>query len=127
MILDSLLDLQRSAIAFIVFTIVLARLLFNKYGNGINNIPGPLLASCTDYWRLFIVWGRRPELTHIKLHQKYGELVRIGPKTVIVANWDVVRKIYALKAGYVKVSTVDQHLQIRADEYLPSLASIQCR
>ncbi|PVH76614.1 cytochrome P450-like protein [Cadophora sp. DSE1049] len=102
MLLESISELRGFAILGLVATVISAQLLRNKYGHGINHIPGPLLASFTDYWRLFVVWGRRPEATHIKLHEKYGDLVRIGPKMVLVADWEAAKKIYALNAGYVK-------------------------
>lgn len=92
------------SIATALITSIISCGLYNKYANGINNIPGPFLAGCTDYWSFFLVRGRRAELTHVKLHEKYGDLVRIGPKKVLVADWDTTKKIYALNAGYVKVS-----------------------
>ncbi|KAH7419745.1 pisatin demethylase [Cadophora sp. MPI-SDFR-AT-0126] len=102
MLVESLLELRGLALFGVFAAVVAAQLLKNKYGHGINHIPGPFVASLTDYWRLFVVWGRRPEATHIKLHEKYGDLVRIGPKTVLVADWEATKKIYALNAGYVK-------------------------
>lgn len=104
MLLESLSEVRGLALLGLVVAVISAQLLRNKYGNGINQIPGPLLASFTDYWRLFVVWGRRPEQTHVQLHAKYGDLVRIGPKTVLVADWEATKKIYALNAGYIKVS-----------------------
>ncbi|KAL5320426.1 hypothetical protein ACEPPN_011230 [Leptodophora sp. 'Broadleaf-Isolate-01'] len=102
MLLESLSEVRGLALLGLVVAVISAQLLRNKYGNGINQIPGPLLASFTDYWRLFVVWGRRPEQTHVQLHAKYGDLVRIGPKTVLVADWEATKKIYALNAGYIK-------------------------
>lgn len=34
---------------------LLVRLLHNRYGHGLSSIPGPFLASLTDFWRLFLV------------------------------------------------------------------------
>ncbi|OJD36456.1 cytochrome p450 [Diplodia corticola] len=84
------------------FAAVVVHVLRNKYGNGINHIPGPFLASFTDLWRLWIVWKRRPEVVHIRLHERYGKIVRIGPKTVIVSDTQAAKQIYALNAGFVK-------------------------
>jgi hypothetical protein len=85
---------------------ITARFLYNKFGYGISRIPGPFLASYTNLWRFFLVWGGRAELTHIKLHEKYGPLVRLGPKNVSVSDFSAVKVIYGLGAGYDKVSTV---------------------
>jgi hypothetical protein len=80
----------------------LFRLISNRYGNGLNTIPGPVAASLTDFWRLFQVWGRRPELWHNALHEKYGPVVRIGPKTVSISDPKAVQVVYAVNGGYIK-------------------------
>lgn len=77
-------------------------LVINKYGGGINHIPGPSLAPWTNLWRFIIVWGRRPELEHIRLHEKYGPLVRLGPRVVSVSDPAAIQTIYASNAGFVK-------------------------
>lgn len=102
MLLESLIELRGYVVLGFIAVISLWQGLHNKYGQRLNHIPGPFLAAFTDYWRLFVVWGRCPEVTHRQLHEKYGDLVRIGPKTVLVADRDSVKKIYALNAGYVK-------------------------
>lgn len=104
MTLLRLLD-QLSPFLFLTggFAIVVARLIYNKYGTGLNHIPGPFWASFTDAYRLFVVWRRRPELWHIRLHEQYGALVRIGPRVVICSDNKAAKKIYALNAGYAKV------------------------
>lgn len=103
MLLESLSALHGYAILGFITAIFLSRGLHNKYGHRLNHIPGPFLAGLTDYWRLLVVWGRRPEVIHRQLHEKYGDLVRIGPQMVLVADLEAVKKIYALNAGYIKV------------------------
>lgn len=92
----------RVALAFLLLSLV-AKVAVNKYGGGLGHIPGPWLASCSNWWRLFLTWGRRPERTHIKLHEKYGQLVRLGPRNVIVSDPEAVKIIYGLKTGFIKV------------------------
>ncbi|KAH8725553.1 pisatin demethylase [Phaeosphaeriaceae sp. PMI808] len=93
-----------SPIALVTSCIALltARLLYNKFGTGLNHIPGPFWASFTDIYRLSVVWGRRPDKWHIRLHEQYGEVVRIGPATVICSKHKAAKKIYALNSGFVK-------------------------
>lgn len=86
----------------IVATILISRLVINKYGGGLNHIPGPTLAPWTDLWRAVVVGGRRPELEHIRLHEKYGSLVRLGPRVVSLSDPAAIQVIYALNAGFVK-------------------------
>ncbi|KAJ4994294.1 cytochrome p450 [Stagonosporopsis vannaccii] len=100
-----------SVIAFGVLALV-ARLLHNKYAAGLSHIPGPFLASFTDFYRLAIARGYRPERWHIELHKRYGDFVRIGPRTVLCSSNNAAKKIYALNAGFVKSDfyTVQQTL-----------------
>jgi hypothetical protein len=90
-------------VAPLLLVALIAWLLHNKYGHGINSIPGPVAASVTNLWRLALVTGRRPDLEHIKLHRKYGSIVRLGPNVVSVSDPNAVKVIYAINAGFVKV------------------------
>jgi hypothetical protein len=80
-----------------------AHLLYNKFCTGLNHIPGPFWASFTDFYRLYVVWGRRPEQWHIQLHKQYGTFVRTGSRTVICSDNKAAKTIYALNSGFVKV------------------------
>ncbi|CAI9629299.1 unnamed protein product [Alternaria burnsii] len=46
--------------------------------------------------------GYRPERWHIKLHEQYGDFVRIGPRTILCSSNRAAKKIYALNSGFVK-------------------------
>ncbi|OTA92882.1 hypothetical protein M434DRAFT_386666 [Hypoxylon sp. CO27-5] len=83
-------------------SIILAWLVKNHYHNGLNKYPGPFLASLTDLWRFWDVYGQRPELTHRKLHAKYGDVVRLGPNTLSFADPKALKTIYGLNKGFVK-------------------------
>ncbi|KAI1416535.1 cytochrome P450 [Hypoxylon sp. FL1857] len=83
-------------------SVVLAWLVKNRYHNGLNKYPGPFLASLTDWWRFWDVYGQRPELTHRKLHAKYGDVVRLGPNTLSFADPKALKTIYGLNKGFVK-------------------------
>ncbi|KIW21621.1 hypothetical protein PV08_02201 [Exophiala spinifera] len=89
-------------VLYLIAALVTSRALFNRYGHGISRIPGPFLASCTDLWRVFVVWQRRPELKHIKLHQRHGPLVRLGPRAVSISDPAAIQIIYALNSGFTK-------------------------
>lgn len=105
MIIDQLLPGSFATLALWLITGLLARAIFNKYGSGINPVPGPWAAGLTDLYRLSIVWGRRPELWHIRLHEKYGQVVRIGPNSVSLADPEAIKTIYGLGTGYLKVKS----------------------
>lgn len=86
-------------------TAVVLWLVKNRYHNGLNKYPGPLLASLTDWWRFVDVYGRRPEVTHRALHKKYGDVVRLGPNTLSFSNPRALKSIYGLNKGFIKVPT----------------------
>jgi hypothetical protein len=92
---------------FLVIPIVLvAYLTFNYFNHGLNKYPGPLLAGLTDWWRFLDVYGRRPEITHIKLHREHGDVVRLGPNSLSFADPKAIKQIYGLNKGFVKVRSV---------------------
>jgi hypothetical protein len=102
MIIDYLTQHPWVCLITISASLLITRLLANKYGNSLNQVPGPALAAFTDFWRFFNVCKRRPELTHIALHEKYGNIVRLGPRTVSISDPAVVQTIYGPNSGYTK-------------------------
>lgn len=87
----------------IVIAATLGWLVKNRFNNGLNRYPGPLLASFTNWWRFCDVLGQRPEVTHQKLHAKYGDVVRLGPNSLSFAGPKALKTIYGLNKGFVKV------------------------
>lgn len=84
-------------IAFISYFIL------NYFHHGLHKYPGPFLAKITDWWRFVDVYRRRPEVTHISLHRKHGDIVRLGPNALSFADPKAVKAIYGLNKGFVKV------------------------
>jgi hypothetical protein len=82
---------------------IAAYLVSNHFHHGLNKYPGPFLASLTDWWRFWIVYKRRPEVEHIRLHQKHGDVVRLGPNSLSFADPKAVKTIYGLNKGFTKV------------------------
>ncbi|KAF6808705.1 cytochrome p450 [Colletotrichum sojae] len=101
-ITETLLETLAQHWLSIGLSLVVAWLVKNHYNNGLNKHPGPFLASLTDWWRFFDVQGRRPEVTHQKLHAKYGDIVRLGPNTLSFADPAALKTIYGLNKGFVK-------------------------
>lgn len=85
------------------FFVLTAYFLRNKYSHGLSKYPGPFLASLTDWWRFFDVWGRRPDITHVMLHRQHGDVVRLGPNCLSFADPAALKSIYGLNKGFVKV------------------------
>jgi len=74
----------------------------NYFKHGLYKYPGPLLASLTDWWRFLDVYGRRPDITQIRLHKQHGDIVRLGPNCLSFADPKALKEIYGLKKGYTK-------------------------
>ncbi|EPE03238.1 cytochrome p450 [Ophiostoma piceae UAMH 11346] len=85
-----------------IIVVVLAYLAKNRYHNGLNKYPGPFLASITNWWRFYDVYKRRPDITHRRLHEQYGGVVRLGPNTLSFSDPKALKTIYGLNKGFVK-------------------------
>jgi hypothetical protein len=88
-----------------LLVIFVSYLLKNRFNRGLNKYPGPFFASLTDLWRFWDVYRRRPEVSHIKLHARHGDVVRLGPNVLSFADPKALKTIYGLNKGFVKVRT----------------------
>lgn len=101
---------------------ILAKLIFNKYGQRLNAIPGPWLAGFTDIWRFMDTAFFTAHETHINLHRSTGSsLVRLGPKTVSVSDPDLIPRIYGLNSGFTKTKFYTLHMLSYNGQFTPSL------
>jgi hypothetical protein len=76
-----------------------------RFKGGLRKIPGPVIASLTNWWRLYDVFKGSHQQTLIDLHRKHAsDLIRIGPNTVSVADPEGVKTIYGLNKGFTKAS-----------------------
>lgn len=85
--------------------------LWNYLTSPLRSFPGPVIARFTNLWRLFSVLGRKPQLTHIELHKKYGTAVRMGPNLLSLADPSVLSGIFRTrdpwqKTGFYSVNDV---------------------
>ena len=87
-------------VLLLLFVVYLAS---NYFYHGLNQYPGAFLAKFTDWWRFFIVLGRRPDIHHQKLHELYGDVVRLGPNNLSFASPAALKQIYGLNKGMTKV------------------------
>ena len=85
--------------AFLVFLYRLSPL----FHPGLRKIPGPLWARCSNLWRFIDTWRGSHEVNIVKLHEKYGSAVRVGPNVVSISDPDALDKIYGSKTDFSKV------------------------
>ena len=93
---------------------LLAWLLNNKFYNGLNKYPGHWLAGYTNWWRFVDNLGRRTQHTHINLHRRHGDVVRLGPNVLSFADPAAIKIIYGLN----KSNDSDQRSSNITDDHL---------
>ncbi|SPJ79264.1 uncharacterized protein FTOL_07655 [Fusarium torulosum] len=78
---------------------------------GLRNIPGPLLGRYTDAWRCYLAWKFKDRpggvAYHQHIHQRYGDVVRVGPKTVYVNDPSAIPVVLGFKDRLDKTDSVD--------------------
>jgi hypothetical protein len=70
----------------------------------LRDVPGPLIARFTRLWYLLEIYRGHYEQTNIKLHNKYGPIVRIAPWEYSVDDVQATKEIYGHSSKFVKVS-----------------------
>lgn len=81
----------------------LAYLILYSWSSGLSHIPGPWLARYTDAWSLYCAlketYGRdvKNKGFYLRLQAKYGDIVRTGPRTVVVMDPAALPAIYGMK------------------------------
>ncbi len=88
-------------------TVVISVLLISSWRANLFHIPGPFLARYTDAWTLYSAWrtlrrGDKIEYYN-QLQARYGDVIRIGPKSVLVLDPAAVPVIYGVRAKLDKV------------------------
>jgi len=70
----------------------------------LKKIPGPFLAKFSNIWRFLNHYGQTHIETQRKLHEQHGDMVRLGPNTVSVADEGLIKTIYNTRGTFLKVS-----------------------
>ena len=81
-----------------VICLAILRILQNAYRKGIRDVPGPWVAKFSILYRLtLIIRGKAPE-EYGKLHDKYGQIVRVGPNQVSINDPTAILQIYGISS-----------------------------
>ena len=106
---------------FVLIPLVLvARFFYFKYASLLKKYPGPFLASGSRAWKgepysrddsvirwltrlaVWSTWAGKTETDHIKLHERYGPVVRIAPNELSFASPNAAREVLAAGKGFHK-------------------------
>ncbi|KAK5011323.1 hypothetical protein LTR28_003940, partial [Elasticomyces elasticus] len=86
---------------------VVCAILYNIFLSPLSKIPGPLLARITAKWLIVVdMAGNRTSTIH-RLHQVYGDVVRIGPKEVSFSSARVIKELYGQASTFMKAPSYD--------------------
>ncbi|KAK5093571.1 hypothetical protein LTR70_004620 [Exophiala xenobiotica] len=86
---------------------------YDAFLQHLRKVPGPLLASLSPFWQVYLLLVRRQHIEYIRLHEKYGPVVRVGPNTVIIndstyfsawSKWDMADFWLAFRPDPVHLS-----------------------
>ena len=77
-----------------MFALLVIRSLATRYLGSLRKFNGPVLASFTNAWRLNYVYWHRQEPPMLKIHEKYGDIVRLGPNVLAFRQPQAVLDIY---------------------------------
>ncbi|KAF4836184.1 Pisatin demethylase [Colletotrichum siamense] len=103
------------AIGTFVFLVEFTAALVNWIRSPLRSVPGPFLARVTDLWYLYHVRQGSFEKVNIKLHEKYGSIVRYGPNRYSINNAESSKTIYGhatqfRKSDWYSATTPDNRL-----------------
>ncbi|KAF4417289.1 Pisatin demethylase [Fusarium acutatum] len=79
-------------------------LLYSLFLSPLRNIPGPFLARVTRWWEYRLVKQGNSNQEFIRLHKKYGPVVRVGPNRYSLSQPKDVKKVYELGGKYIKTT-----------------------
>ena len=91
-----------AAVVCILILTQLISLLTTKYRRGLRDIPGPFLASFSNLDRLWSCANGQQMNYHLRLHEQYGHLVRIGPKHVSFSDASLISQVYGITSKFYK-------------------------
>ncbi|EEU44006.1 uncharacterized protein NECHADRAFT_89570 [Fusarium vanettenii 77-13-4] len=76
--------------------------MLNKYLTQLRRVPGPFLAGATRLWKLNFVAHGQLEKVQMRLHARYGPVVRISPNEVLISDPSAIKTIYGHSSNFRK-------------------------
>ncbi|MCJ1424479.1 hypothetical protein MMC29_002367 [Sticta canariensis] len=58
---------------------LVGNMIYNRYFHPLRHFPGPFWASVSDFWKLYFCLTKETHTRGIKLHDRYGPVVRLAP------------------------------------------------
>lgn len=103
--------LLNSSTVFVAVILLLGVLfIYPRYSRGLNTFNGPFLASFTNLWRLWYAVTGAQKQYYVDIHEKYGEIVRVGPNELSFGHPQAIQDIYGAHGLKHKVFTFTRNL-----------------
>lgn len=78
----------------------------------LRDFPGPFLAKFSDRQRVYWVKTRRAQEIHQEAHNKFGDVVRLEPNMVSLADPALIPAVYPMRPGFLKVYSHTEYCQL---------------
>ncbi|KAJ6034669.1 pisatin demethylase [Penicillium canescens] len=76
--------------------------LFPLFRSDLRSVPGPFLAKVTNLHRLLLVRTGLAHEHHLRLHERHGLFVRLGPNNVSVGSPAAIPILYNTRTRHIK-------------------------
>ncbi|KAK6833502.1 hypothetical protein PG995_013252 [Apiospora arundinis] len=96
------LSLPRGGLAGLVATVLILTVVVRTLVHYVRlrQFPGPSGTGFSKLWLLRVMRGGRMHLEYQSVNKKYGNIARIGPQTLLVADVELIRKVNAPRSAY---------------------------
>ncbi|OBT38851.1 hypothetical protein VE00_10578 [Pseudogymnoascus sp. WSF 3629] len=78
-------------------------ILYNVYLHPLSKYPGPFWSAATHIPRVRVLLSGQLSYHVLELHEKYGDVVRIGPNELSYNNANAWKDIYGFKQGHAQL------------------------
>lgn len=112
----------RSWLGLALIVTVGIRFLSFRYIYGLRRFKGPLLASFTDAWR-FVYHCRNTGIPFRDLHDRFGDVVRVGPNVLSFRDPQAIRDIFGAGKNWDKSDVYFVNAAVSMGEYAHTLFS----
>lgn len=112
----------------LIVAIPLISLFRIRQRRGLREVPGPFFASIFSFDRILTTFSGHQFKRHLQYHEKYGNLVRIGPNHVSLGDSEQICHVYNITSKFDKVSRVSfsQGVRARLIEFFFRASSTPC-
>lgn len=91
---------------------------------GLKSIPGPTIARFSSFYRPWNIAKGDAGNFYLRLHEKYGEIVRTGPNTVDISDPKALPIIYGISSKFLKVDCTSNRDQKWKQKLICSICTV---